>query len=129
MIMSKYPSIKGVILDLPHVSSMLEEICLRAFLKEMQSFMKWICHDWSNGHCLKILKNCYEALSDDGKVIVVESLLPGLPDSTVAVKRVYHVDCIMMTFNPGGKERTAEAEGAGFQGFRVVCCMIGIYTM
>ncbi|KAF2283205.1 hypothetical protein GH714_043537 [Hevea brasiliensis] len=39
-------------------------------------FMKWILHDWSDEHCLKLLKNCYEAIPDDGKVIVVDAVLP-----------------------------------------------------
>ncbi|GER33437.1 O-methyltransferase 1 [Striga asiatica] len=38
-------------------------------------FMKWICHDWSEEYCLKFLKNCYEALPGNGKVILAECIL------------------------------------------------------
>ncbi|ONI23625.1 hypothetical protein PRUPE_2G199300 [Prunus persica] len=45
-------------------------------------FMKWILHDWSDEHCLKLLKNCYKAIPDNGKVIVVEALLPAMPETS-----------------------------------------------
>lgn len=35
-------------------------------------FMKWILHNWSDDLCIKLLKNCYDAIPSDGKVIVVE---------------------------------------------------------
>ena len=40
-------------------------------------FMKHILHDWSDAHCVDILKSCHAALKgDDCKVIVVDSVLP-----------------------------------------------------
>lgn len=97
-------------------------------------FLQWICHDWSDEHCLKFLKNCYNALSPNGKVIVAECILPVAPDNSLATKTVVHIDCIMLAHNPGGKERTekefeALAKGAGFQGFRVVCRAFHTYVM
>jgi len=96
--------------------------------------IQWICHDWSDEHCLKFLKNCYEALPDNGKVIVAECILPVAPDSSLATKGVVHIDVIMLAHNPGGKERTekefeALAKGSGFQGFRVLCCAFNTYVM
>ncbi|PWA35268.1 Caffeate O-methyltransferase (COMT) family [Artemisia annua] len=41
----------------------------------------WILHDWSDADSLKILKNCYKALPENGKVIVTEFVLPEAPDS------------------------------------------------
>ncbi|KAG5036039.1 hypothetical protein JHK87_010949 [Glycine soja] len=95
---------------------------------------KWICHDWSDDHCLKFLKNCYEALPDNGKVIVAECILPVAPDSSLATKGVVHGDVIMLAHHPGGKERTEEefealAKGSGFQGFLVLCCAFNTYVM
>ncbi|RVW41256.1 Caffeic acid 3-O-methyltransferase 1 [Vitis vinifera] len=66
-------------------------------------FMKWICHDWSDAHCLKFLKNCYQALPDNGKVIVAECILPVAPDTSLATKGVVHIDVIMLAHNPGEK--------------------------
>ncbi|CAL9760383.1 unnamed protein product [Musa acuminata subsp. burmannicoides] len=30
-------------------------------------FLKWILHDWSDEHCVKILKNCWKALPEKGR--------------------------------------------------------------
>lgn len=97
-------------------------------------WLQWICHDWSDEHCLKFLKNCYEALPENGKVIVCECILPVRPDPSLASKVVIHIDCIMLAHNPGGKERTEDdfkalAKGAGFQGFKVVCSAFNTYIM
>ncbi|XP_047264634.1 nicotinate N-methyltransferase 1-like [Capsicum annuum] len=67
---------------------------------------QWICHDWSDDHCIKLLKNCYEALPANGKVIIVECILPEAPDTSAATKSKVHGDIIMLAHNPGGKERT-----------------------
>ncbi|RRT53128.1 hypothetical protein B296_00048242 [Ensete ventricosum] len=84
---------------------------------------QWILHDWSDEHCTKILKNCWEALPDKGKMIVVECVLPVVPEPTPRAQGVFHVDLIMLAHNPGGKERTEEefhglAKQAGFSGFK-----------
>ncbi|XP_070677064.1 caffeic acid 3-O-methyltransferase-like [Malus domestica] len=143
MIVSKYPSIKGINFDLPHVIEDapqypgVEHVGGDMFVSVPKGdaiFMKWICHDWSDEHCLKFLKNCYAALPDNGKVIVAECILPVAPDSSLATKGVVHIDEIMLAHNPGGKERTekefeALAKGSGFQGFRVVCSAFNTYAI
>lgn len=96
--------------------------------------LQWICHDWSDEHCLKFLKNCYAALPDNGKVILGECILPVAPDTSLATKGVVHIDVIMLAHNPGGKERTEQefealAKGSGFQGFRVACSAFNTYVI
>ena len=83
---------------------------------------------------MKFLKNCYDALPNNGKVIVAECILPAAPDASLATKGVAHIDVMMLAHNPDGKERTekefqALAKGAGFQGFRVVCSAFNTYVM
>lgn len=95
---------------------------------------QWICHDWSDQHCLKLLKNCHDALPEHGKVIVAECILPVEPDTSLATKGVVHIDVIMLAHNPGGKERTQKefhdlANAAGFQGFNLHCCAFNTYVM
>ncbi|XP_011084577.1 caffeic acid 3-O-methyltransferase-like isoform X2 [Sesamum indicum] len=97
-------------------------------------FMKWICHDWDDTHCLKILKNCYEALPENGKVIIAERMLSEAPHSDPLASIGFTVDLIMLIYNPGGKERTekefqALAKEAGFRQFRKVCCAFSIWIM
>ncbi|XP_015878697.1 caffeic acid 3-O-methyltransferase [Ziziphus jujuba] len=143
MILSKYPSIKGINFDLPHVIEDapaypgVQHVGGDMFVSVPKGdaiFMKWICHDWSDEHCLKFLKNCYDALPENGKVILAECILPVAPDSSLAAKGVIHIDVIMLAHNPGGKERTEQefealAKGAGFQGFRVACNAFNTYVI
>ncbi|KZV40955.1 caffeic acid 3-O-methyltransferase [Dorcoceras hygrometricum] len=143
MIVSKYPTIKGINFDLPHVVEDapsypgVEHVGGDMFVSVPKGdaiFMKWICHDWSDEHCRKILKRCYEALPEKGKVILAECILPDAPDTGLSTKNTVHVDVIMLAHNPGGKERTekefeALAKGAGFKGFQKVCCAYNSWIM
>ncbi|XP_009352092.2 caffeic acid 3-O-methyltransferase-like [Pyrus x bretschneideri] len=143
MIVSKYPSIKGINFDLPHVIKDAPQYpgvehvggdMFGSVPKGDAIFMKCVCHDWSDEHCLKILKNCYAALPDNGKVILAECILQVAPTSNLAAKVVAHHDLIMLTNSPSGKERTEEefealAKGSGFQGFRVMCPAFNTYVI
>jgi len=132
MITSKHSHIKGINFDLPHVISDappfpgVEHVGGDMFASMPTGdaiLMKWILHDWSDEHSLTILKNCYKALPSNGKVILVECVLPVNPEATPKAQGVFHLDLIMLAHNPGGKERTEkefEALGkeAGFSGFK-----------
>ncbi|PHT53547.1 hypothetical protein CQW23_08009 [Capsicum baccatum] len=143
MIVSKYPSIKGINVDLPHVIKDapaypgVEHVGGDMFVSVPKAdaiFMKWICHDWSDDHCVKLLKNCHEALPANGKVIIADCILPEAPDTSSATKSKLHGDIVMLAYNPGGKERTekefeALAKGAGFRGFHKACCAYHTWVM
>ncbi|KAF7152763.1 hypothetical protein RHSIM_Rhsim01G0111200 [Rhododendron simsii] len=143
LITSKYPHIKGINFDLPHVirhappypgvehvgGDMFESVP-----KGDAIFMKWILHDWSDDHCVKLLKNCHKALPDNGKIIVVEGILPAMPDSSSTTKVIFQLDLQMMTQHSGGKERTQQeflalATGAGFSGIRLECFVCNMWVM
>lgn len=52
------------------------------------------------------MKNCWEAIPDDGKVIVVEYfVVPGIVDNTTEMKNGFYLDIFMMAMCSGGKER------------------------
>lgn len=83
---------------------------------------------------MKLLKNCYKAIPDSGKVIVVEALFPVMPETSAAVKSISETDVLMMTQNPGGKERSKQeflalATAAGFSGIRFECCVCNFWVM
>ncbi|KAL8127678.1 hypothetical protein AgCh_014547 [Apium graveolens] len=69
-------------------------------------FLKWICHNWSDEQCLKLLMNCYQALAEHGKVIIADSILPEHPGNENATRTAIHFDAIMLAHIPGGRERT-----------------------
>ncbi|KAI7737310.1 hypothetical protein M8C21_031408 [Ambrosia artemisiifolia] len=143
MILSKHPSIKGIIFDLPHVIRHaplyrgIEHVGGDMFKEVPQGdamFMKWILHDWSDDSCIKLLKNCYKALPRNGKVIIVETILPFLPDKSSSVKVSTGLDVTMMTHIHGGKERTEDeflalAKCAGFMGIRKECSICNFWLM
>ncbi|XP_057800775.1 caffeic acid 3-O-methyltransferase 1 isoform X1 [Salvia miltiorrhiza] len=170
MIVSKYPSIKGINFDLPHViedapsypgvehvggdmfvsvpkgDAIFMKVKPNLKLINYQNtpppmklifalkYLQWICHDWSDEHCLKFLKNCYDALPQNGKVILAECVLPEAPDSGLATKNVVHIDVIMLAHNPGGKERTEKefhnlAKAAGFKHFNKACCAYNTWIL
>lgn len=133
MILSKYPTIKGVNFDLASVieespSSLgIEPIAGDMFVsipKGDAILMKCILHHWDDEDCLKVLKNCYEALPDQGKVIVIEMVIPeGAAD---ADKSLFQFHLFMLNMNVNGKERTGKefdslARQAGFSGAQVAC--------
>ncbi|KMZ57369.1 Glutathione S-transferase-O-methyltransferase fusion protein 11 [Zostera marina] len=140
IIISQHPTIKGINFDLPHVIKNaplftgVEHVGGDMFEKVPSGdaiFMKLILHDWSDDHCVKLLKNCWKQLPKNGMVIVCELILPVEPqENNVA----FYTDMLMLTLNPGGKERTESeysllAKKAGFVDFKVACDLGGTYIM
>ncbi|RHN41569.1 putative caffeate O-methyltransferase [Medicago truncatula] len=143
LVTSKYPNIHGINFDLPHVIQHapsypgVEHVggdMFESVPKGDAILMKWILHDWSDEHCLKILKNCYDAIPNDGKVIVLEAHIPIVPENSYASKSTSQLDVLMMTQSPGGKERTKQefidlATRVGFIGIRCECCVRNFWVM
>ncbi|XP_064939644.1 flavone O-methyltransferase 1-like isoform X1 [Musa acuminata AAA Group] len=132
MITSRHRHIKGINYDLPHVISGAKPLpgvkhvhgnMFETVPSGDAVFLKWILHDWSDEHCMKILKNCWKALPQHGKIIVVEHVLPAVPEPTANAQAVFQLDLAMLVYCVGGKERTekefkALATEAGFPGFK-----------
>ncbi|XVF22269.1 hypothetical protein REPUB_Repub12eG0158700 [Reevesia pubescens] len=142
-ITSKYPNIKGISFDLPHVVQRapsypgVQHVAGDMFESVPEGdaiFMRWILHDWSDEKCLRLLKNCYKAIPDNGKVIVVDSVIPVMPEATPSTKATFLLDVQMMTQNPGGKERTKQefmalATEAGFTSVKFECFVCDSWIM
>jgi hypothetical protein len=137
-VLQKYPQMKGILFDLPHVAPGAEKRIAELGLSDRCSttggdffksvpkadayMMKHILHDWPDEECVTILKNCRAAMSDKGarKVLVLEMIVP---DKVADPHPSYFLD-IEMLMLPGGKERTeaefaALFERAGFKLSRV----------
>ena len=84
---------------------------------------------------MRLLKNCHKALPEKGKVIVVDTILPVTADTSLCSRQGFHVDLLMLAYNPGGKERTEQefqdlAKAAGFAGgVKAVCCVNAMWVM
>ncbi|XP_054813629.1 isoliquiritigenin 2'-O-methyltransferase-like [Prosopis cineraria] len=113
MIVSKYPSIKGINFDLPQViqnAPSLQGIehvggdMFESVPKGDAIILKAVCHNWSDENSIKVLKKCHEALPEKGKVIVVEFIMPEAIRETEEAKYVSILDTLM--FLHDGRERT-----------------------
>jgi hypothetical protein len=126
-VLSRHAHLRGVLFDLPHVVS-----DAAAFLKahgvdgrvtiEAGSFfervpsgldaylLSHVIHDWSEEQCLTILGHCRAAMRPDGRLLIVEAVVP----EGNAPHQAKLQDLVMMVL-PGGQERT-EAEYAGLLG-------------
>ncbi|KAL5212743.1 hypothetical protein ABZP36_023590 [Zizania latifolia] len=119
MITSRYKHIMGINYDLPHViSQALSFPGVEHVAGNM--YESWILLMQSDEDCIRILKNCHQALPEDGKVIIVDGLLPEHPDTTLAARDSFGLDiCVLTLF--GGKQRTEKelaklAKECGFTG-------------
>ncbi len=118
-ILQKYPSMNGVLFDLGTVlegaPQMLESygVADRVQLVEGDFFseipvvadayiMKHIIHDWYDDNCEKILGCIHRSMPDDGRVLIVDSVIP--PDNDPHPGKVLDLEMLML---PGGMERTA----------------------
>ncbi|THU44336.1 hypothetical protein C4D60_Mb02t06340 [Musa balbisiana] len=142
-ITSKHPHIKGINFDLPHVISNappypgVEHVGGDMFERVPSGgdaiFMKWVLHDWTDEQCIKILRNCWKVLPEKGKVMVVEYILPVIPESNMIAQGSFTLDVVMM-IQTGGKERTrkefeALAKEAGFIGLKATYISMCVWVM
>jgi hypothetical protein len=82
--------------------------------------LKWIIHDWNDQQSVAILKNCHSALPENGKLMLVEAVVP--QSSEPHFSKFIDLNMLVMT---GGRERTEEEfrklyEDSGFKLTRVV---------
>ncbi len=136
-ILTKYPTMRGLLYDLPGVAERakanlhaagLSERCQvigGSFFESIPSgadayLMRHIIHDWDDEKAIRILQNVRRAMSDDGRLLLVEGVIsPGNEPSFGKM-----LDLTMLTI-PGGKERTEEEyrklyEAGGFKLTRIV---------
>jgi len=124
-ILAACPAMKGMLLEQAHVatgarsyveSQGLDERCQIVegdFFEGVPEganayVMKSIVHDWPDARSVAILKNCRRVLGTDGRVILIERVMPALATDAPDTVRV---DLHMLAVT-GGRERT-EAEYQG----------------
>ncbi|KAK6919018.1 Plant methyltransferase dimerization [Dillenia turbinata] len=129
-----FPHIKCVNFDLPHVIATapahegvhhIGGDMFDVIPKANAIFMKGVMHDWSDQDCVKILKNCREAIPEKiGKVIIVEVVLRPDGDGPFDDTNLA-VDLVLFAHTSGGKERTEEEwkkvlEEGGFPRYNII---------
>ncbi|CAN1230720.1 Trans-resveratrol di-O-methyltransferase [Linum perenne] len=118
-IAASFPEMDCTVLDLPHVVSGLEGggnlkyvagDMFEAIPHADVVLLKWIMHDWSDENCVRILKNCRKAITNNeksGKVMIIEMVLGHQKWDEKSVITQLNFDIEMMTLQ-SGKERNEE---------------------
>ncbi|XP_059075912.1 caffeic acid 3-O-methyltransferase 2-like [Cryptomeria japonica] len=130
-IVSKYPHIHGINFDLPHVVSNAPPIpgvehvggsMFEGIPTADAVFLKWVLHNWDDKHCVTLLKKCYDAIPENGKVIIVETIV----ESQGSLMRPLQLsfDMSMIFCNGGAKERTEEEFKSLFKDSGFKCYII-----
>ena len=111
-VLEAYPSMHGVLFDLPHVLegaprvSRCEYVSGDFFVSVPSGgdayIMKHIIHDWDDERALKILGNIRQAMKPDGRVLLVEAVIADGNNQDFG--KLLDLE---MLVSPGGKERTA----------------------
>ncbi|CAL9574503.1 Multifunctional cyclase-dehydratase-3-O-methyl transferase TcmN [Actinosynnema sp. ALI-1.44] len=133
-ILGRYDGLRGVLFDTAEGSAQAGDVLATAGLADRCEIrtgdffesvpggvdavvLKSVLHDWDDERATTILRNCREALTGGGRLLVVEPVLPEAVADAVAP--VIYLSDLNMLVNLGGRERTrAEFEvllrGAGF---------------
>lgn len=136
-ILARHAGPRGVLFDMPHVvadaPALLKErgvekrvtIETGDFFKAVPAggdayLLSHVLHDWNEDQCLTILGHCRKAMKPDGRLLIVEMVLPA--GDAPHLGKV--LDIVMLVV-PGGQERTEDEYAlllnkAGFRLTRVV---------
>lgn len=132
------PTLQGVLFDLPAVIEGAKPVIEAAGLTERCELMSGNCvesvpgggdtyilmfvvHNWDRERAVKILQNCHQVMAEDGKLLVVEMIMPKGNDPFVG--KIVDLESLLLT--PGGYERTEAEyrdllEAAGFKVTKVI---------
>ena len=130
--------VQGIFFDLPSRIQPAQRVIEAAGLLDrcevvagdvLQSFpsggeayiIKNLVHDYDDQRAIKLLKNCHEAIAENGKVLVVEMIVP--PGNEPSLAKMVDVEALIMS--AGAIERTEEQyrnllSAAGFKLTQVI---------
>ncbi|XP_075659597.1 trans-resveratrol di-O-methyltransferase-like [Castanea sativa] len=136
IISEEFPHMKCTVFDLPHVVANLPDSKNLKFVGgNMFQYVppadavlfKWILHDWSDEECVKILKNCKEAITSkgkEGKVIIIDVVINQEKDEHDVTTTKLLFDALMMVLLTGKERNKKEWEKlfleAGFSHYKIV---------
>ncbi|WP_367872540.1 methyltransferase [Luteolibacter sp. Populi] len=137
VILSRYPEPRGVLFDMPHVVADAPALLKDRGVEERVSIeggnffesvpgggdayvLSHVIHDWTESQCLTILGHCRQSMKADGRLLLVEMVLP--PGDAPHPGKI--LDMVMLIM-PGGQERTEDEyrallTKAGFRLTRVI---------
>lgn len=136
-ILGANPTACGILFDLPHVIATAGDAMTAQGLSERCELvsgdffeavtegadlhlLKQIIHDWDDEQATRLLRNCHRALAPNGKLLLVEMVIP--PDNQPSPAQAMDLNMLVVA---GGRERTEDEyrgllQGAGFRLERVI---------
>lgn len=139
--------LRGILFDMPEVVATARPLLERAgvtdrceviggdFFEALPAgadlyALKFILHDWPDADCIRILKNCRQAMAPGGRVLVVEHVVP--EESGPHFSKFMDVNMLVLT--SGGRERTRQEftqllAAAGLQLRGLVSTAIGVCVL
>jgi SAM-dependent methyltransferase len=128
-----HPHLTGIVFDRPHVVENARaaltsagvadrcEIAAGDFFESVPPdgdayILSSIVHDWERDRAITILRNCHQAMKPDGRVLLIELVIPG-PNEPHVGKIMDFVMLVLL----GGQERTEQqyADLLGEAGYRL----------
>ncbi|KAF3630052.1 Trans-resveratrol di-O-methyltransferase [Capsicum annuum] len=139
IIANALPEIDCIVFDLPHVIegcegsknlSYVEGDMFKSIPSIDEILLKWVLHDWGDEGCIKILKECKEAIPSKekgGKVIIIDMVLTDhklQKGDDKSYETQLFFDMLMMV-HVSGKERNQQDwaklfSGAGFGDYNII---------
>ena len=136
-ILEKYPEMQGIVFDAPPViDGARKQIAARGLKARCEAVagnffesvpaggdayvMKHIIHDWDDEKALKILRNCHQAMTPDGRIFIIEMVIP--EGNTPSIGKLLDLAMLVFlhSFERTEDEYRALYEQAGFELTRVV---------
>ena len=140
-ILAANPTLRGILFDIPPVIESARgrigeaglagrcELVAGDFFASVPAggdayVLKWVIHDWDDEHSAAILRSCHRAMARDGRLLLVERVVPERIDQSADTQGMLLADLNMLLLT-GGRERTAAEyntllASAGFTLARIV---------
>jgi len=121
-VLEEHPQLEGAVFDVPEVAESAEEYLRQrglggrgaaiggSFFESLRAghdlhILKWILHDWNDESCRRILAACRAALPDDGRLLIVEQLLPDEVPDAGPLHSAIAMDLVMLVTFADARER------------------------
>ncbi len=136
-ILKAHPHVKGVVADRPATLQSARQAIRAKGLEDRCSavecdffegvppgsdayLLSHVLHDWDDERCRRILGNCRKAMGPDGRLLVVEMVVPH--GNAFSIVKLLDIEVLVMG---GGRERTADEfrdllEMSGFHFKRII---------
>jgi SAM-dependent methyltransferase len=119
-ILNANPQARGILLDTPQVTESARTRLVAAGLagrcdvvagdlfEAVPSggdvyLLSWIIHDWDDERSIAILKNCHRAMAPDGRLLLIEQVVPRANEPSMS--KLYDLHMLVLA-SGGGRERT-----------------------